>query len=69
MVKKDLIKIFIDENYSQPPRKNCPTNKIIYNHADVIWSIDLVDMIDYKISNNKGYRYIFIVIDNFSKYL
>ena len=26
-------------------------------------------MIDYKISNNKSYRYIFIVIDNFSKYL
>ena len=26
-------------------------------------------MIDYKISNNKGFRYKFIVIDNFSKYL
>ena len=26
-------------------------------------------MIDYKISNKKGFRYIFIVIDNFSKYL
>ena len=26
-------------------------------------------MIDYKISNNKGYGYIFIIIDNFSKYL
>ena len=26
-------------------------------------------MVDYKISNNKGYRYIFIVIDNFSKHL
>ena len=26
-------------------------------------------MIDNKISNNKGYRYTFIVIDNFSKYL
>ena len=26
-------------------------------------------MIDYKNSNNKGYRYIFIIIDNFSKYL
>ena len=26
-------------------------------------------MIDYKISNTKGYRYIFIIIDNFSKYL
>ena len=25
-------------------------------------------MIDYKISNNKGFRYIFIIIDNFSKY-
>ena len=45
------------------------TNKIIYNHIDGIWSIDLADMIDYKVSNNKGFRYIFIVIDNFSKYL
>ena len=69
MIKKDLTKIFIDEIYSTPPRKNYPTNKIIYNHIDQIWSIDLADMIDYKISNNKGFRYIFIVIDNFSKYL
>ena len=68
-MKKDLSKIFIDEIYSSPPRKNYPTNKIIYNHTDEIWSIDLADMIDYKISNNKGCRYIFIVIDNFSKYL
>ena len=49
--------------------KNYPTNKIIFNHIDEIWSIDLVDMIDFKISNNKGFRYLFIVIDNFSKYL
>ena len=68
-MKRDLTKIFIDEIYSKPPKKNYPTNKVIYNHADEIWSIDLADMIDYKISNNKGYRYIFIVIDNFSKYL
>ena len=26
-------------------------------------------MIDYKISNNKNYRYIFIIIDNLSNYL
>ena len=26
-------------------------------------------MVDYKISNNKGFRYIIIIIDNFSKYL
>ena len=68
-MKRDLTKIFIDEIYSTPPRKNYPTNKIVYNHIDEIWSIDLADMIDYKISNNKGYRYIFVVIDNFSKYL
>ena len=68
-MKRDLTKIFIDEIYSKPPKKNYPTNKIVYNHIDEIWSIDLADMIDYKISNNKGFRYIFIVIDNFSKYL
>ena len=69
MSKKNNIKIFVDEIYNTPTKKFYPTNKIIYNHFDEIWSIDLVDMIDYKISNNKGYRYIFIIIDNFSKYL
>ena len=69
MNNKDKIKIFIDEIYSKPPKKNYPTNKVIYNHVDEIWSIDLADMIDYKVSNNKGFRYIFIIIDNFSKYL
>ena len=69
MVKRDFIKIFIDEIYSKPPKKNYPTNKIVYNHIDEIWSIDLADMIDYKISNNKAFRYIFIIVDNFSKYL
>ena len=69
MINKDLTKIFIDEIYSKPPKKNYPTNKIVYNHIDEIWSIDIADMIDYKISNNKSYRYIFFIIDNYSKYL
>ena len=69
MIKKDLIKIFIDEIYSTPPRKNYPTNKIIYNHIDEIWSIHLADIVDYEISNNKAFRYIFVNIDNFGKYL
>ena len=69
MIKKDLIKIFVDEVFSKAPLRNYPTNKKVYNHIDEIWSIDLADMIDYKISNNKGYRYIFIIIDNSSKYL
>ena len=69
MINKDLTKTFIDEIYSKAPKKNYETNKIFYNHTDEIWSIDLADMIDYKISKNKGYRYIFNMIDNFSKYL
>ena len=47
--------------------KNYETNKIIYNHIDEIWSIDLADMLVYKISDNKGFRYIFVIIDNSSK--
>ena len=69
MKKVDLTEKFVDEIYSKAPKKIYPTNKIIYNHIDEIWSIDLADMIDYKISNNKGYRYIFIIIDNYSKHL
>ena len=66
---KDNLKFFIVEVYSSPPMKNYPTNKILFNHLDEIQSIDLADMIDYKTSNNKGYRYIFIISDTFSKYL
>ena len=69
MAKRDLIKIFIDEIYSKPPMRNYPTNKIICNYIDEIWSIDLADMIDYKNSNNKGFRYIFVITDKFSKFV
>ena len=68
-MKKHKFRIFIDEIYSKAPKKNYPTNKIVYNHIDEILSIDLADMIDYKISNKKSYRYIFIINDNFSKHL
>ena len=68
-MKKVFSRIFFDEIYSKPPRRNYPTNKIVYNHIDEIWSIDLADMVDYKISNNTGFRYIFVITDNFLKYL
>ena len=48
--------------------RNYPTNKIVYNNIDEIWSFDLVDMIDYKSSNNKGFPYIFEIIETFSEY-
>ena len=69
MPKRDNVKIFIGEIYSIPPKRNYPTNKIVYNHIDEIWSIDLADFSEYKITNNKGFRYIFVIIDNFSKFL
>ena len=68
MTKKDKIKIFIDEVFSSFPTKKYPTNKIVYNYIDEIWSIYLIDMLDYGFSNNKGYRYILTIFDNFSKY-
>ena len=69
MTKKVNIKIFIDEFYSKPPIKNYSTNKIVYMHIDEIWSIDLADFLDYKISNNKGFRNTFVIVDFFSKHL
>ena len=68
-MKKEITKFFIDEIYSKAPKKKYPTKNIICNHIDEIWSIDLGEMVDYKTSNNKGFRCIFILIDNFSKYL
>ena len=67
MILKDKFKIFVDEVYSSPPRKNYFTNKTIIKCIDDIWSSDLLDMIDYGPKINKGYRYILVVIDNFSR--
>ena len=68
-MKKDLLKISIDEIYSKPPLRNYPTFKIIFNLIGEILSIDLADFSHYTTSNIKGYRNIFVIIDNFSKYL
>ena len=61
------MKILFDEIYSKLPKKTYETNRILYNHIDEIWSIDLADSTDYKISNIKGFGYIFVIIDSFSK--
>ena len=62
------IKIFINEIYSKPPRKYYPTNKTDVYHIDDIWSLDILDLKDYGPKNNRGYRYVLVVIDNFSKF-
>ena len=58
----------VDEINNTLLRKNFPTNKITYNNIDEIWSIDLIDNMEYKVSSLKGFRYIFITIDTFSTY-
>ena len=68
MIKRGLIKIFIDEIYSRLPNKNYETNKTMIKSIDDTWSSDLLDMNDYGSKNNRAYRYILVVVDNFSKF-
>ena len=62
------IKVFINEIYSKPPKKNYATNKTDVYFIDDIWSLDILDLKDYGPENNRGYRYVLVVIDNFSKF-
>ena len=62
------IKIFINEIYSKPPKRNYITNKTNVYHIDDIWSLDILDLKDYGSENNRGYRYVLVTIDNFSKF-
>ena len=62
------IKIFINEIYSKGPKKNYPTNKTDVYQIDDTWSLDILDLKDYGPENNRGYRYVLVIIDNFSKF-
>ena len=61
------IKIFINEIYSKGPKKNYSTNKTDVRHVEDIWSSDILDLKDYNPENNRGYRYVLVILDNFSK--
>ena len=62
------IKIFINEIYSKGPKRNYATNKTDVYHIDDIWSLDILDLKDYGPENNNNYRYVLVMIDNFSKF-
>ena len=62
------IKIFINEIYSKPPKKNYITKKTDVYHIDDTWSLDILDLKDYGPENNRGYRYVLVVIERFSKF-
>ena len=67
MTQKSL-KISINENYFQPLKKNFATNNTDVYHIDDVWSLDILDSKDYGPENNRGYRYVLVIIDNFSKF-
>ena len=67
MTQKNF-KIFINEIYSKPPKKYYNTNKTNVYYIDDTWSLDILDLKDYGPENNRGYRYILVIIDNFSKF-
>ena len=51
----------------KPKRVNFERRRVISNHIDHIWGIDLITMIKYSKQNN-NYKYILTVIDFFSKH-
>ena len=66
-MSQKTIRILKDEIYSKRPKQNNITNKTDIYHFDDIWSLDVLDLKDYGPEKNRGYRYVLIVIDNFSK--
>ena len=61
------IKLFMNEIFSKPPKKNYATNKTNVYHIVDIWSLDILDLKDYGPENNRGYRFVLVVVDYFSK--
>ena len=62
------IKTFINEIYSKPSKKYYNTNKTDAYYIDDTWSLDILDIKDYGPGNNRNYRYVLVIIDNFSKF-
>ena len=62
------IKVFINKIYSKPPKKNYATNKTDVYHIDDLWSPDILDLKNYGPENNRGYRYVLVIIDKLSKF-
>ena len=61
------INVFISEIYSKPPKRNYPTNKTDVYYISNIWSLDILDLEDYGPENNRGHRYVLVIIDNLSE--
>ena len=65
---QEPIKIFINEIFSKPPKRNYAANKTDVYHIDDVWSLDISDLKDYGPENNRGYRYVLVIIENCSNF-
>ena len=57
----------LSKELHKPKRVNFERRRVISNHIDHIWGIDLITMLKYSKQNN-NYKYILTVIDFFSKH-
>ena len=64
---QETIKILRHEICSEPPKEKYPANKTDVCQIDNIWSLDILDIKRYCPENNRGYRDILVVTDNFKK--
>ena len=62
------VKTFINEIYSKPLKKIYATNKTDVYHIDDIWMLDILGLRDYDLKNKRGYTYVLVITDNFSKF-
>ena len=67
-MKQNVIDVFNKEDGSKIAKKTDETIKNVVKRSHFTWSLDLSNMIDYEIKNNKGYKYISAVFDSFCKY-
>ena len=57
----------LSQELHKPRKINFTRRRVISNHIDHIWGIDLITMIKYS-KQNKSYKYSLTIIDFFSKY-
>ena len=62
-VKEDVV-----NELHKPARKNFKRRRVIIKGLNDLWQADLVEIIPYA-KINKGYRYILVVINTFSKFV
>ena len=67
MSEEENWQVKLADELHKPIKRNFTRRRVIANHKDEIWCSDLVEMQQFS-KWNKGYRYLLMVLDVFSKY-